>query len=239
MANIPLSTIGLKVSYAIEVGKGVKPLSGYNRIYGFKSTPDFNPAPTTEDATTFDNLEFSTKIELLKEMPDALSFDAILGQEFIDNWEEMYLASIGALKDGYRTWFCIDVPGLNKSLFFPGKPSKLSLNAYEKNTGAEQTVYVVPIGEPVFASDPTYAEDITHIVKFVVTGATTEDFIDGADILIFGKGNAKTDSNGEASFDLKDGNYNYKVSKAGIVPQFGELTVDGANVNIDITDFNV
>ena len=53
--NIPLSTIGVKISYAVETTAGVRPTTGYNIIHGLYSTPDFNAAPNTADATSFDN----------------------------------------------------------------------------------------------------------------------------------------------------------------------------------------
>ena len=67
---IPMSTIGVKVSYCIETTAGTRPTTGYTHIKGIKSTPDMNVAPSTADTTTFDNLEYTTHIDLLKEMPD-------------------------------------------------------------------------------------------------------------------------------------------------------------------------
>ena len=50
---INLSTLGVQLHYAVETSAGTRPTSGYERIYGIKSTPSLNPAPESIETTTF------------------------------------------------------------------------------------------------------------------------------------------------------------------------------------------
>lgn len=160
--NIPLSTIGVRIGYKVEASSdtrdGKTPAIGkYTRIHGLYSTPDFNSAPSTADATSFDNEEFTTKISLLKDIPDNLEFGVRLGQTFVDEWDALlnaYKAGIGNKDNGpFETWFVIDIDGLNKSIYFTGKPIALGMPSMEANSGIDMTAYISPTGEPVFIED--------------------------------------------------------------------------------------
>lgn len=161
MANIPLSTIGVKIGYKVETSSDAKdgktPAKGeYTRIHGIYSTPDFNAAPNTADATSFDNKEYTTKISLLKEIPDNLEFGVRLGQEFVTEWGNLiqaYETGIKTQSGALETWFVIDIDGLNKSIYFTGKPISLGIPAMEANSGIDITAYISPTGEPVFVTD--------------------------------------------------------------------------------------
>ena len=156
--NIPLSTIGVKVSYCVETAAGERPSANYTHIPGIYSTPDFNIAPSTADTTSFDNLEYTSKTPLLKEIPDTIEFGVRLGQEFVTQWEALIEAYTTAIAANKETWFCIDVPGLTKSIYFTGRPLTLGLPAMEANSGIDSSAFVAPTGEPTFSSDPTYKE---------------------------------------------------------------------------------
>lgn len=159
--NIPLSTIGVKISYAVETTAGTRPTTGYKHIQGIYSTPDFNAAPNTADATSFDNEEYTTKISLLKEIPDNLEFGARMGQTFVDEWATLmsaYKTGIETTAGALETWFCIDIKGLDKSIYFTGKPIALGIPSMEANSGIDITAYISPTGEPTFAEYPTYTE---------------------------------------------------------------------------------
>ena len=53
-------------------------------------------------------------------------------------------------------WFCIDIKGFEKSIYFKGQPIQLGIPAMEANAVIDTNVYIVPVGEPVFADDPQY-----------------------------------------------------------------------------------
>lgn len=158
--NIPLSTIGVKVSYAKETVAGTRPVAGYKVIKGLFSTPDFNVAPNTADVTSFDNVEYTSKIALLKEMPDTIEFGARFGQEFANGWNALMTEYSTAQSSKLEIWFCIDIPGYDKSIYFTGRPIKMGLPAMEQNSAIDTTVYVAPTSEPEYEADPEYAKEV-------------------------------------------------------------------------------
>jgi hypothetical protein len=155
--GIALTSIGIKISYATEVTKGTRPTTGYTVLPDLKSIPDFNPQPNTADATTFDNLEYTSYVKLLKDIGGALEFNANLTQDLYDAWSVMITAN-NNLTDGKQMWYCVDIPNFDKSIFFTGDPSEMGIPSAEANSLLETSVYIVPTSEPVFADDPTYAE---------------------------------------------------------------------------------
>lgn len=161
--NIPLSTIGVKVSYAVETTAGTRPTTGYKKIHGLYSTPDFNIAPNTADATSFDEEDYTRKLTLLREMPDTVQFGVRFGQTFATEWEALrsaYKTGIETAAGAKETWFCIDIKGYDKALYFTGEPLALGIPAMEANSGIDHIAYIAPTSEPVPATKPTaYDED--------------------------------------------------------------------------------
>lgn len=155
--GIALTSIGIKISYATEANKGTRPTTGYKVLPDLKSIPDFNPQPNTADATTFDNLEYTSYVKLLKDIGGALEFNANLTQDLYDAWSVMITAN-NNLTDSKQMWYCVDIPNFDKSIFFTGDPSEMGIPSVEANSLLETSVYIVPTSEPVFADDPTYTE---------------------------------------------------------------------------------
>lgn len=168
--GIALSTIGIKVSYAVETTAGTRPTTGYTHIPDLKSIPSINPEPGTEDATTFDNLEYTSYIETLKDLGGALEISANFTQELFDIWETMVDAYDEAIATGKKTWFCFDIPNFDKAAFLPVTPSRMGIPEAEANALLETSVYITPIGEPIFETKPTYKEDTLSVQT---TSATT------------------------------------------------------------------
>lgn len=154
--GIPLSSIGIITSYATESTAGTRPTTGYTKLPDLKSMPGFNPAPNTADASTFDNIDFTTFIELLKDLGGALEIKANFTEELYTKWGSM-CSVYEALTGDKRMWFCFDIPGFSKSVYIAVKPSKMGIPEVEVNSLIETTLYITPIGEPVFDADPTYA----------------------------------------------------------------------------------
>lgn len=155
--GIALSTIGIKVSYAVETTKGTRPTTGYKVIPDLKSIPAINASPSTADATTFDNQEYTSYVQLLKDLGGALEISANFTQELFDTWEDMVEAYETAIASQKRTWLCFDIDGFDKSAFVPIQPSRMGIPEASANSLLETSVFVTPIGEPEFAADPTYA----------------------------------------------------------------------------------
>lgn len=156
--GIALSTIGVKVSYAVETTAGTRPTTGYKHIPDLKSMPSINPAPNTADATTFDNTEYTSYIQLLKDIGGALEISANFTQELFETWEEMVDAYETAIASSKKTWFCFDIPGFDKSAFVTVQPARMGIPEATANSLLETTVFITPTGEPVFEADPTYAD---------------------------------------------------------------------------------
>lgn len=156
--GIALSTIGVKVSYAVETTAGTRPTTGYKHIPDLKSMPSINPAPNTADASTFDNTEYTSYVQLLKDIGGPLEISANFTQELFEVWGEMVDAYETAIASNKKTWFCFDIPGFDKSAFIPVQPSRMGIPEATANSLLETTVFITPTGEPVFEADPTYAD---------------------------------------------------------------------------------
>lgn len=151
-SSIPLTSIGAVVSYNVGTDLVTKPTTAYTKLIGLKSIPDMNPAPNTADATTFENKVYTSKVDLLTEMPDTLEFTALLSPAMYETWEAM-VASYSATTP---IWLCVDIQGLPKSIYIPVKPKSLGMPSAEANQVIEITCRVVPLGEPQYDDDPTY-----------------------------------------------------------------------------------
>ena len=156
--GIALSTIGIKVSYAVETTAGTRPTTGYKHIPDLKSIPSINPAPNTADATTFDNLEYTSYVQLLKDIGGALEISANFTQELFEVWDAMVTEYETAIANSKETWFCFDIPGFEKSAFITVQPARMGIPEASANALLETTVFITPTGEPVFEANPTYAD---------------------------------------------------------------------------------
>lgn len=158
---IPITSIGIKVSYAFEATAGTRPASGYKVIPGVKEIPEMNPQPEALDTTSFDNLEYTTSVPGLKDLGGDLAFTANFTQALYDTWQA---ASTGVMAlwaaantAGKAMYLCIDIPGLTKSCFISVVPSNIGLPAASTNSVMEVTLHFAPVGEPIWDSDPTYS----------------------------------------------------------------------------------
>ena len=152
---INLSTIGVQLHYAVETEKGVRPTTGYTRIYGIKSTPSLNPAPDTIETTTLDELEYKTYVDGLKDLGGSLEFLFNLTEELIEKWDVLMTAYEEGKANELRTWFAIVIPGLSDAFYFPGNPSAMGLPETSVNAVLEITNYITPVGAPEKAAKPT------------------------------------------------------------------------------------
>lgn len=154
--GIALSTIGVKVSYAVETTAGTRPTTGYKHIPDLKSIPSINPAPNTADATTFDNTEYTSYVQLLKDIGGALEITANFTQELFEVWDNMVDEYETAIASSKELWICFDIPGFDKAAFITVQPARMGIPEASANSLLETTVFITPTGEPVFADDPTY-----------------------------------------------------------------------------------
>lgn len=159
MANIiNLAAIGVKVGYAVEETAGSRPTE-FTHLHNIKNTPSLNPAPETIESTTFDNVEFKSYVEGLKDLGGALELTANLTQNLLDEWDTMMTAYEAAIASNKQTWFVISIPGLKDAVFFTGKPSALGLPELAYNSLAETSVYITPLNEPAWYTQPTFKDE--------------------------------------------------------------------------------
>lgn len=158
---IAISSIGIKVSYAFEAVAGTRPTTGYTHIEGIKEIPELNPAPDTLETTSFDNLEYKTYINGLKDLGGSLSFTANFTQDLFDKWNGTD-GIIGKYETNKATgksmWLCIDIPGIDKACFFTVEPSPIGVPSAGVNEVLETSLYTTPTGEPTWEDKPTYVE---------------------------------------------------------------------------------
>lgn len=158
MKGINLSTIGVKLGYAVEQTAGVRPTTGYTRIYGAKSTPSLNPSPDTLETTTLDELEYKTYIDGLKDLGGALEFTFNLTEALIEAWDTLMTAYETAKASGKSVWFVIVIPGLTEAFFFTGNPSNMGLPETTVNSVLEITNYITPTNAPEKYEKPDMSE---------------------------------------------------------------------------------
>lgn len=152
---INLSTAGIKLKYAVESTKGVRPTSGYTALTGAKTTPSLNPSPETLETTTLDELEYKTYIDGLKDLGGALEFTFNLTQELVEQWDALMTAYTTAKAAEKSTWFMIDIPGLTKAFYFTGNPSAMGLPETSVNSVLEVTNYITPTNAPASYDKPS------------------------------------------------------------------------------------
>ena len=123
-------------------------------LVGAKSTPSLNPSPETLETTTLEETEYKTYIDGLKDIGGALEFTFNLTQELVTSWDALITDYTAGIASGKRTWFCINIPGLDEAFYFPGNPSEMGLPETSVNTVLEITNYITPTGAPVKAAKP-------------------------------------------------------------------------------------
>lgn len=140
---LEISTAGILLKYAVETTAGTRPTTGYTTVPNIKSTPDFNPEPSTLEVTDLSDLVWKRYIAGLKDPGGALSFGANLTSAFKTAWETLVTAYTTAAASSKATWFEIMVPTVG-SFYFAGIPSELGINGYEVDAVAEINVYITP-----------------------------------------------------------------------------------------------
>lgn len=153
---INLTSIGVKIGYAVESTKGTRPTTGYKHIPQITEIPDMDSEPEALETTSLDNEEYRTYTSGLKDLGGALSFTANLTQELLDLWNGD--GSTTGVMGEYETakaadkgmWLVVIIPGLDKSIFFTFEPSPIGLIGMGVNEVIDCNLYVTPTGEPVW-----------------------------------------------------------------------------------------
>lgn len=162
--GVALSTLGVEVSYAFGI---TRPTSGYTILGDIKEVPDFNPSPDTIEVTPLINTQYKTYVQGLKDLGGDLAFTANFTKALLDEYNDAsngilakYEAGLNASDgNGEKMFLCINHPHLPQSLFINVAPSPIGLNSMSVNSALEVTLHFTPLDEPIWAEDPTYAQD--------------------------------------------------------------------------------
>lgn len=155
--GLSITSIGVKISYAVETTANTRPTTGYIHIPDLKDFPEIDSAPETTETTTFDNLYTTTYTDLLKDLGGAITITANFTIAMVKVWREMYDKYLEAKASGRRVWLAIDIPDFDEAGFLTVNPSIIGIPAIGFNSLIEKNVYVTPTGEPIWAAKPTYA----------------------------------------------------------------------------------
>lgn len=235
---ISLTSIGVKVSYAFESVAGTRPSTGYKLIPQVKEIPEMNPQPETLETTSFDNIEYKTYVDGLKDLGGVIDFTANFTQELYDLWQATSTGIMAqwatARAVGKAMYICIDIPGLDKSCYLSVIPSNLGLPAASVNTVMETTLHFTPVGEPIWDTDPIYESATTYNVTFtgyVSTGVTISVLEGTALVAEFETEDTST------IIKLPNGNYTAIARKSGKTTQVKDAVVNDAAVTVTFSTF--
>lgn len=160
MAEIRISTAGIKLYYAVETSAGTMPttMSSYTEIPEIVSIPAINETPNTLDATPLSETINHVYIDALNDNGGALTLTANFSQDLLTAWNTTI---IGAYTTGQSSspaknmWFCAIIPGFTQAFFMQGKPTPIGLPAAEVDTVMQCTLPIIPTGDMKWAAKPT------------------------------------------------------------------------------------
>lgn len=139
-----LSTLGMKIAFAVESEAGTKP-TVFTNIPKPKSLPDVNPEVNTAQTTSLNETEYHTYMQLLKDVGGALDFGFGMSDGLIDLWNtDVYQAYKTARAAGKAMWFELWHPELSKGFFFTGEPAELGFSAAEVDSVWDGTARITP-----------------------------------------------------------------------------------------------
>lgn len=177
--NIPLTTIGVKVSWAVETVAGQRPTTGYTILHGIYSTPDLNIAPSTADVTSFDDVKFTRKVSLLREIPDQMEYGVRYGKQAKKDWDGLIKAYETAKAAGLEVWICEDIPddddsGFENAYFYTVAPIPFEKPALESNNSVDAVFYATYTGSYETGESPEYKEG-PYTVTYDANGGSWAD----------------------------------------------------------------
>lgn len=207
MARIDLNSAGVKLFYAEEVEANVRPIDAenYHHIEGVKELPEMNASPETLDSTTLDDEVFKASILGLHDLSGVLGFTFNFTQKFRDDWQALYDLYVSLKEDNLGMWFAIQIPGVEKSLYFRGKPLHSNFNGISTNSVLEVSAYIMAESEPLWEDAPyTYT---------TILGQPTDQEPIYLYFLSFGSGKMFIDWDDGSPIEEFDSNYDVENSE--------------------------
>lgn len=158
MAEIRLSTAGIKFYYAVEDTAGTRPttMSSYTEIPEVTEMPEVSSTPETYDATPLSQTKNRVYVDGLIDPGGALSFSANFSQTELTLWNTTIVGAYNtAAASGKAMWFCAVIPGFDDAFYMQGKPSKLGLPNITVGSVLTTTLPITPTGDMDWYAKPT------------------------------------------------------------------------------------
>ena len=158
MAEIRISTAGVKVYYAVESSSGVQPtaMSAYTEVAEITAIPGVNETPNTLDATPLSQTTTHVYVDGLRDPGGAIALTANFSQALLTAWNTTIR---GAYTTGQASnlnmWFCIVIPGFTQSFYMQGEPDLIGLPAADVDSVYTCQLPIIPTGDMYWAAKPT------------------------------------------------------------------------------------
>ena len=149
-----ISTIGVKVLYAIETTAGTRPTTGYTMIPNITSAPAFDMVPEQIDASDLGD-DITQYLPGRRDPGGDAAFTANITSEFLTAWETLVTAAATAKAANKRVWFEYQTPDFAQSYFWAGDPVALGHGGLEQNSVQTVQAHVVPNGDQIWAAKST------------------------------------------------------------------------------------
>lgn len=151
---LELSTAGIKVKWAVETTAGTRPTTGYVTLPNVKSIPGYNPEPSNLDVTDLSDEIWKRYIPGLKDPGGSIGLTVNYNATFLAGWNALYSAYETAAEENKSLWIEFAIPSM-ESFYFQAIPSSIGFNGAEVDSVLENTAYLAPNGEPVWAAAST------------------------------------------------------------------------------------
>ena len=158
MAEIRISTAGIKLYYGVEATAGTRPTAAadYTEIPEIVSIPALNETPNTLDATPLSQTINHVYIDALNDPGGAISLTANFSQTILTLWNDTIC---GAYETGIASnknmWFCAVIPGFTQAFYMQGKPTPIGLPSAEVDSVLRCTLPVIPTGDMDWYAKPS------------------------------------------------------------------------------------
>lgn len=150
-----LSTIGVKLKYAVETAANTRPSASYTAVANVTGIASMNFTPGTIEVTDLDALKWKKYINGLSDPGGPLPINCNLTASLKTAWEACRTAYSG-LTGGKGMWFEIAIPGLGNSFYLRGEPSEfLGPDEIGVDSALTVTLYITPNGDPAWATAST------------------------------------------------------------------------------------
>jgi len=151
---LELSTAGIKVKWAVETSAGTRPTTGYSVLPNVKSIPGYNPEPSNLQVTDLSDEVWHRYIPGLKDPGGSIGLTVNYNDTFLSGWNSLVSAYETAKEENKSLWIEFAIPD-SESFYFSAIPSSLGFNGAEVDSVLENTAYLAPNGEPVWAAAST------------------------------------------------------------------------------------